>query len=154
MTKRNKNYYLSITIISVIAIIILAYFLFWIGTFYNYFSPNFINEINKIDWHFVLILCSTLILWFFYFSVLKSQVRFFTVTPEGKKITNEYSLFGFLLLVFLFCFLLSWFLYFLFKDNEHGIDYAVVSFFISVPYLTFKFIKYYVWEKKKIDLKN
>jgi len=153
MIKKTKSY-LPITIISIIVVIIVAYCVFWIGIIYNYFLPNFINEINKTDWYFVLILCSTLLLWYLFFSILKSQVRFFTIVPEGKEITNRYSLFGFLLYVWLFCLMSSGFLYFLFRENEHGIDYSVVSFFISMPYLTFKFIKYYVWEKSKIDSKN
>jgi hypothetical protein len=153
LTKTTKSY-LSITIISIIALIILAYCVFWIGILSDYFLPFFKNVNNKIDWRFVLLLCSTLLLWYLYFSILKSQVRFFTILPEGKEITNRYSLFEFLVYVWLFCIVLSGFLYFLFQDNEHGIDYAIVSFFISAPYLTFRFIKYYVWEKKKTDLKN
>lgn len=153
MTKITKSY-LSIAIVTIIAIIILSYCLFWIGIFYNYFLPFFINVINKIDWYFVLILCSTLLLWYLFFSILKYQVRFFTKEPDGKEITNRYSLFEFLLYVFSFCLMSCGFLYFLLQDIEHGVDYSVVSFFISAPYLTFKFIKYYVWEKKKIDSKN
>ncbi len=153
MTKKTKSY-LYITIIAIIAIMVLGLCLFWISLFYRYISPFFINGFVKIDWYFVLVLCSTLLLWYLYFSILKSQVRFFTIVPEGKEITNRYSLFGFLLYVWLFCLMSSGFLYFLFRENEHGIDYSVVSFFISAPYLTFKFIKYYVWEKNKIDSKN
>lgn len=128
--------------------------LIWGAILYCYFLPNFINEINKTDWYFVLILCSTLFLWYLFFSILKFQVRFFTKEPEGKEITNRYSLFEFLLYVFSFCLMSSGFLYFLLQDIEHGVDYSVVSFFISAPYLTFKIIKYYVWEKKKIDSKS
>lgn len=153
MIEKTKSY-LPITIISIIVVIIVAYCVFWIGIIYNYLLPNFINEINKTDWYFVLILSSTLLLWYLFFSILKYQVRFFTKEPDGKEITNRYSLFGFLLYVWLFCLMSSGFLYFLFLENEHGIDYSVVSFFISAPYLTFKFIKYYVWEKNKIDSKN
>jgi hypothetical protein len=153
MIKKTKSY-LLIVFISIIAILVLGYCLFWIGIFYEHISPFFMNGINKIDWFFIIMFSITLLSWYLYFSILKSQVRFFTIVPEGKEITNRYSLFEFLVYVWLFSLMLSGFLYFLFKDNEHGIDYAVVSFFISAPYLTFKFVKYYVWEKKKIDLKN
>lgn len=153
MTKKTKSY-LRITIISIIAVIIGAYGVLEIGIIYKYLLLNFINEINKINWHFVLILSSTLLLWYLFFSVLKYQVRFFTKDCAGTEITNRYSLFEFLLYVWLFCLMSSGFLYFLFRENEHGIDYSVVSFFISAPYLTLKFVKYYVWEKKKIDSKN
>lgn len=147
--------YLSVAIIAIVILIaVLVNCLFWIKVLKDVFLPYFINEIDKIDWYFIVMLCFSLLIWYLYFSILKSQVRFFTIVPEGKEITNRYSLFGFLLNVWLFCLLFSGFLGFVFRDSEHGIDYAVVSFLISIPYFTFNFIKYYIWGKKKTDLKD
>ena len=142
MTESTRNNLLFISL----AVVMCALY----GTLiYYYMWSHLIDEINKIDWYYVLVLSFKLLFWFFYFSILKSQVKFFTIVPMGKEITDRCSLSEFLIYVWMLCLVVSGFIFFLLKDIENGIDCAIVSLLISVPYLTFRFVKYYVWDKKK-----
>jgi hypothetical protein len=123
-----------------------------IGVVLYFILPFLIIELDKTNWQFVTDLLVSLVFWSFYFAFVKGSFKFLTTTEEGRKTTDVYPLSYLLLHVWLFCFIFSGILYSFLEgiaSDVHRIDYAIVSFFISGPYLTVRFIKYYVWDKKK-----
>lgn len=133
MTERTKNY-LLFSIITLLSLSI------WGPILYYFFWPNFIHEIDNTDWKFVFLLYSKLLIWFFYFWIIKSQVKYFTI-GEGKDVYLLYSVYSLVLIAWVFCFILSGLIFLVFEDNKNRFEYSVVSFLISMPYVTFKLIK-------------
>lgn len=141
MSERTKEYLFFI-------ILTLVFCLFWGGLFYYYFLPSFIIEINKIDWYFVLVLYFSLLLWSLYFWIVKYQIKFFK-SKEGQESVRGYSVYYTVFVAWVFCFFFSGIIYYFVDDFEHGFEYSIVSFLISIPYVTFELIKFYISDKNK-----
>jgi hypothetical protein len=122
--------------------------LIWGAILYYYFFPSFIIEINKIEWHFVLMLYFSLLLWSLYFWIVKYQIKFFK-SKEGQESVRGFSVYFLVFFAWVFCFFFSGIIYYFVDDFEHGFEYSIVSFLISIPYVTFEIIKFYILDKNK-----
>ena len=139
MSERTKDY-MFFTILTLVSCLI------WGAILYYYFLPSFIIEINKIEWHFVLMLYFSLLLWSLYFWIIKYQIKFFK-SKEGQESVRGYSVYFTIFVAWVFCFFFSGIIYYFVDDLEHGFEYSIVSFLISIPYVTFELIKFYIFDK-------
>jgi hypothetical protein len=132
MTERTSNYLIfAFYIVTSLFFGILAY---------RHFLPNFINVINKTDWNLVLKLYLGLLLWCIYFWVLRITMKDYS-SEVGFQSERRPSVYFSVLTTWVYCFSFSLAMYFIlgdyFKDN---LEYSVVTFLISVPYVTYKIV--------------
>ncbi|EIA09581.1 hypothetical protein [Flavobacterium frigoris] len=141
MNEKTKNHLVP-------AIITLVFCLFCGAILYYYFSPFLIKEIDKFDLLFTWRLYLSLVLWILYLWIIKVGIKIFKF-KETQGILEGVSIYFVVLGAWLSCFTLSGVLYLFLQDTPHAIDYSIVSFLISMPYVTSELIKYYVLDKNK-----
>lgn len=120
----------------------------WGAILYYCFLPMFIDDFNNIEWHFVLKLYFSLLLWSLYFGVVKYQIKFFK-SKEGQESLLGSSVYFTVFVAWIFCFIFSAIIYYFVDDFKHGFEYSIVSFLISIPYVTFQIIKFYIFNKNE-----
>lgn len=144
MNEKIKNYLDHM----VLPVITLVFCLFWGAILYYYFLPFLIKEIDKFDSLFTWKLYLSLVLWSLYFWVVKLGIKTFKF-KETQESFKEVSIYFIVLGGWLCCFILSGVLYMFLQDSTHAIDYSILSFLISIPYVTVELIRHCVLNKNK-----
>ena len=142
MNEKIKNY-LDYMVLPAIT---LVFCLFWGAILYYYFLPFLIKEIDKFDSLFTWELYLSLVLWSLYFWVVKLGIKTFKFKEYQARMKGV-SIYFIVLGAWFCCFILSGIIYLVLDENVHRFEFSIVSFIISIPYVTFQLIKYCVLDK-------
>lgn len=113
------------------------------------------HELKITDWEYFFNLVITLICWSVYFRIVKYFSEMYTSKGEDRFFGSLHSFCLLLVVALLSCLIAAVVIFYSFEDSTHKMEFSIVSCFISIPYLTYKFTQHYIRStKKKTVLSN